>query len=291
MPELPEVETIKAGLARLIVGKKIQAVDFDWPKGFPNDPALVKQFLIGSTIKSVDRRAKVILIRLDNNYSLIIHLKMTGQLIYFGNKTRFGGGHPSSSLVGSLPDKSTRVTISFSDKSKLYFNDQRKFGWVKLLANLEIANIDFFKKLGPEPLSQDFTLAGFKKQLARRKNSSIKAAILDQSVLAGVGNIYADESLWLAKIHPATLSGSLSDAQIKSLRQAIIDVLKISIKNGGSTDRNYVDAEGNKGNYLTFANVFRLDGQSCKRCGTTIIKTRVAARGTHLCPVCQKLKS
>jgi formamidopyrimidine-DNA glycosylase len=288
MPELPEVETVRTGLSRLLPGKVVAKVDSNWPKSFQSDPALIKQFLIGTKVVTIKRRAKVLIVSLDSQYSLIIHLKMTGQLVYRGEQEQFGAGHPSSSLSGKLPDRSTRVIFSFADDSKLFFNDQRKFGWIRLLPTAEIANIDFMKKYGPEPLEGDFTWRILRAQLQRRPRTSIKAALLDQSVLAGIGNIYADESLWSAKIHPSSIVKSLSDVQIKRLYSALVNVLNLALAKGGSTDRNYVDVEGRRGNYLSFANVFRRQGQPCPRCGRTIIKIRVAGRGTHLCPYCQK---
>lgn len=288
MPELPEVETVRLGLAKLLPGKTVQAVDFDWPKGFPNAPADVRQFLIGATITDVRRRAKVLLIDLDSAHTMVIHLKMTGQLVFrdTDDRVRFGAGHPNASLVGELPDKSTRVTFDFGD-SKLFFNDQRKFGWVRLIPTVEVPEIDFFKKVGPEPLADDFTAKDFIQRLRRRARSNIKAVLLDQTVVAGIGNIYADESLFAAKIHPLTLVGNVSDAQLTRLFHALQSVLRLSIEKGGSTDRNYVDAEGKRGSYLTFAKVFRREGQECPVCGTIIEKTRVAGRGTHICPTCQ----
>ena len=290
MPELPEVETVRRGLKSLIVGKKITHLSFDWPKGFPNAQSDVNQFLIKSHITDVRRRAKVLMIDLDTDYSLVVHLKMTGQLVYRGGEN-FGAGHPNDSLVGKLPDRSTRVEITFDDKSKLFFNDQRKFGWMRLLPTVEIPNIDFMKKVGPEPLESDFTPEVLFDRLQRRKNSSIKAALLDQTVLAGIGNIYADEALWGAKIHPSTKVGQLTKLQIKNLYTEVVNVLKLSIEKGGSTDRNYVNAEGKKGSYIEFAKVFRRENLPCPRCSTTIIKIRVASRGTHLCPKCQVVKN
>ncbi len=290
MPELPEVETVKVGLQRLLPGKVVTSVDFDWDKSFPNASADVKQFLVGSEVLEIKRRGKVLLVELSTKYSLVIHLKMTGQLVFRGKNVHFGAGHPSASLVGELPDRSTRVTFVFSDDSKLFFNDQRKFGWVRLMPKAEVSMLDFFKKVGPEPLAADFSWHDMKERLLKRKNTNVKAALLDQSVIAGVGNIYADESLWGAKIHPSTLVRDLSDAKFKLLHKSLRDILELSISKGGSTDSHYVDAEGKPGKYLTFANVFRKEGLPCPRCGTTIIKTRVAGRGTHLCPNCQKLK-
>ena len=287
MPELPEVETVRRGLFRLVVGKRIGVLRvFDSPKSFPNDQATVDQFMIGATIADVRRRAKVLLIDLDTEYTLVVHLKMTGQLVFRG-KEHFGAGHPNDSLVGELPDRSTRVEIAFSDEEKVFFNDQRKFGWIKLYPTLEVPNIDFMQRVGPEPLEDSFTSKEFIPRIRRRQNTTIKAAILDQTVLAGVGNIYADESLWGAKIHPATRVKDVSDERLARLLEEIKYVMNLSIEKGGSTDRNYVNAEGKKGSYIDFARVFRKEGSACPRCGTTIEKTRVAGRGTHYCPVCQ----
>jgi formamidopyrimidine-DNA glycosylase len=291
MPELPEVETVRAGLQRLLPGKVVTSATHDTDKSFPNASADTKQFLIGAEIVEVKRRAKVLLIELSSKYSLVIHLKMTGQLVFDSSTEHFGAGHPSDSLVGHLPDKSTRVTLTFTDGSKLFFNDQRKFGWMKLLPTVEVPNIDFMKKVGPEPLEADFTWQIMRDRLQRRKNTNIKAALLDQSVIAGVGNIYADESLWGAKIHPSTLVRNLNDKEFKTLHRALVDVLNLSIAKGGSSNHTYVDAEGKKGSYMSFANVFRREGKPCPRCGTIIVKTRVAGRGTHLCPYCQKPKT
>lgn len=291
MPELPEVETVRIGLARLLPGRRIKSVDFDWPKSFPNADIDVERFVIGAKVLEVRRRAKVLLIELSSKYSLVIHLKMTGQLVFKSSKERFGAGHPNDSLVGQLPDKSTRVTLAFEDGSKLFFNDQRKFGWMRLIPAAEVANLDFFKKVGPEPLSDDFDWRQLRERLVRRRNTSIKAALLDQTVVAGVGNIYADEALWGARLHPSTPVRDISAAKFHKLYDELIYVLRLSIEKGGSSDRNYVNAEGKKGSYISFARVFRREGQACPRCGHTIRKIRVAGRGTHICPHCQKLST
>jgi len=329
MPELPEVETVRVGLSRLIVGKEFAVVETAWDKSFPNTKPDVEQFLIGATVVEVTRRAKVLLIELSSKYSLVIHLKMTGQLVFQGkpstrllssqrrlgsskkdeletennkdsslrwndsadeSEVHWGAGHPNDSLVHELPDRSTRVSFTFSDGSQLFFNDQRRFGWVRLLPTAEIPQLDFLKKVGPEPLASDFTRQVMKERLLRRRNTNIKAALLDQSVIAGVGNIYADESLWGAKIHPTTMVRDLSDKNFKDLHKSLRDILNLSISKGGSTDKHYVDAEGKKGSYLSFASVFRREGKPCPRCGTIIEKIRVAGRGTHICPYCQKPK-
>lgn len=286
MPELPEVETVRRGLHGLIIGRTVKSETHDMPKGFPNAPADVAQFLIGSTVTDVRRRAKVLMIDLSTDYTLVIHLKMTGQLVFRGEAV-FGAGHPNDSLIGELPDRSTRVTIEFTDGSHLYFNDQRKFGWMKLLPTIEVPNIDFMKRVGPEPLEADFTADEFAVRFTRRAKTSIKAALLDQSVIAGVGNIYADESLWGAKIHPKRLTGSITDSEFKLLYTELRTVMNLAIEKGGSTDKNYVNAEGKRGSYMDFARVFRREGLACPRCGATIIKFKSAGRGTHICPVCQ----
>lgn len=287
MPELPEVETVRIGLQGFLPGKTVKAVHHDWPKGFPNASADVEQFLIGARILEVKRRAKVLLIELGTKYSLVIHLKMTGQLVYRGDHERFGAGHPNDSLIHDLPDKTTHVYFDFTDGSHLYFNDQRKFGWVRLMPTVEVMHLDFFLKVGPEPLSDDFTSTDFIQHLQRRAKSGIKAVLLDQTVVAGIGNIYADEGLWAAKIHPESKVQDVPEAQLVILYMELRRILQLAIEKGGSTDRNYVNAEGKKGSYLTFAKVFRREGKPCPRCGATIIKTRVAGRGTHTCPVCQ----
>jgi formamidopyrimidine-DNA glycosylase len=288
MPELPEVETVRIGLSNFLPGKTVKTVHHDWPKSFPNAPHDVKQFLVGAQIVHVRRRAKVLLIDLNTKYSLVIHLKMTGQLVYKGEHERFGAGHPNDSLVHDLPDKTTHVQLDFTDDSHLFFNDQRKFGWVRLIPTVEVPQLDFFLKVGPEPLATDFTDTEFIQRLMRRKKSGIKAVLLDQTVIAGVGNIYADESLWGAKIHPETKVEDVPMPKLKKLFTELQYVLRLAIEKGGSTDRNYVNAEGKKGSYMSFARVFRREGKPCPRCGTTIIKMRVAGRGTHICPHCQK---
>lgn len=288
MPELPEVETVRRGLHERIVGKIIVHETHDTPKSFPNAPQDVTHFLYGATIREIRRRGKALFFELSSGYSLVVHLKMTGQLVYVGEQ-RFGAGHPNDSLVGSLPDASTRVTLTFSDGTALFFNDQRKFGWMKLLPDAQVAEMPFFQKLGPEPLEDSFTPALLYERLQRRKGTSIKAALLDQSVLAGVGNIYADESLWGAQLHPSRLVKSLSRADVTRIYHELREVMNLAIQKGGSSNHTYVMADGKKGSYMNFARVFRREGLACPRCETVIEKLRVAGRGTHICPHCQTI--
>lgn len=287
MPELPEVETVRAGLRGLITGRVVVAESHDTERGFPNSTHDVEAFLIGASVVDVRRRAKVLMIDLSSGYTLVIHLKMTGQLVFVGANERFGAGHPNNSLIDILPDKSTRVTLNFDDSSKLFFNDQRKFGWMKLLPTAEVPNLPFMQKVGPEPLEDSFTADQFRGRFNRQSRASIKAAILDQTVIAGVGNIYADEALWGAYIHPARKVITVTDSELDLLYTEVRAVMNLSIEKGGSSNRNYVNAEGKKGSYMDFARVFRREGQACPRCGATIEKIRVAGRGTHFCPVCQ----
>jgi formamidopyrimidine-DNA glycosylase len=210
---------------------------------------------------------------------------MTGQLIFRGAEN-FAGGHPTDSFFANLPDKQTRVEFGL-ENGKLFFNDQRKFGFVKVIETTEVENDKFIKALAKEPW--DMTVDEFKQNLMRHKTQPIKATILDQKVVAGIGNIYADEALFYAKIHPKRRTESLSDEEIEKLLEGAREMMQRSIDSGGSTMKTYVKADGTRGDYLRlFAKVFRREGEPCENCGTEIIKIRVAGRGTHICPHCQK---
>lgn len=289
MPELPEVETIRRGLEQTIIGRQIIDVESLHPKSLQTSAMLVDEHAIGSKIVGFERFGKVLVVRLDSDWSLLFHLKMTGQIVLVkSNGERHAGGHPTRSMADKLPDKSTKIIFRLDNDSILYFNDQRIFGWVKLVPNDEVLQDTLIARLGPEPLTEAFELKGFAAILSRRPRSPIKAAILDQSVVAGVGNIYADESLHLAKIHPATLTGDLTQPQIKRLYEAIKTIISLGVEHGGTSFTNYVNALGGTGDYLHHARVFRRQGLTCPVCGTVILKTRVAGRGTHYCPICQK---
>ena len=281
MPELPEVETIRRGLESFIKNAKITKVKVLCDKSFIGPKELVEN----QAIKNIRRKGKALLLDLENNITMMIHLRMTGQLIFRGEES-FAGGHPTDSFFAELPDKQTRVIFEL-ENGDLFFNDQRKFGFVKVLETAEVENDKFIKALAKEPW--DMSAEEFKKNLMCHKSAPIKAVILDQKVIAGIGNIYADEALFYAKIHPSRATGSLSDAEIEKLLEGARTVMQASIDSGGSTMKTYVKADGTKGDYLRlFAKVFRREGEPCVRCGTEIIKTRVAGRGTHICPKCQK---
>ena len=282
MPELPEVETIRRGLAGFIVKQKIKDVEILCEKSFIGP----KELVVGREVVGIRRRGKALLIDLSGGITLMIHLRMTGQMIWDG-KTRYAAGHPSDNFTAELPNKQTRVIFTL-EGGTLFFNDQRKFGFVKVLPTGEVEQDKFIASLGKEPWEMD---AGeLYAVFQRRKGSPVKGVILDQKVIAGIGNIYADEALFYAKVHPARPAGSLSLAETKLLIKGARKVMDASIESGGSTMATYVRADGTKGDYLEkFAKVFRREGQPCPRCGCEIEKTRVVGRGTHYCPDCQKL--
>ena len=303
MPELPEVEIIKQGIEPLIMGRSIVAVErrHSQPSQHPDgqmyvDQDVLEHVVIGSHVTAVRRRAKVLMIDLSSDLSLLFHLKMTGQVVLdkpgngkqeTANSQRFGGGHPTKSLVQELPDSSTRTIIELNDGTRLYFNDQRKFGWIKVVPTGEINNLKFFQKVGPEPLGDAHTVDNLSKKLQKR-TIALKSALLDQSTVAGTGNIYADEALNLAKLSPLRQANSLSKQELIRLHAAIPHVMQASIERGGTSFSNYVNHMGLFGDYLQHARAFNRTGQPCLNCGRPISKIKVNGRGTHYCPHCQK---
>ena len=280
MPELPEVETIRRGLAKFIMHQTVVKIEVLCAKSFQGDITKVE----GNHVVALRRFGKALIIDLDNHVSLMIHLRMTGQLIYDG-KERYAAGHPSENFVANLPNKQTRVVITLNN-GILFFNDQRKFGFIKVIPTDQVQNDSFIKKLAPEPW--DLTTEEFYARLQKHSKSCIKATILDQSVICGLGNIYADESLFAAGIHPERKSGSLTTDEAAALLESARKVMDDSINSGGSTMATYVKADGTRGDYLEkFAQVFRKEGQPCPKCGRKIAKIRVAGRGTHICAHCQ----
>lgn len=292
MPELPEVETIRRGLSQFIMKKKLIKTTILCDKSFIGKPAT-------GTVKDIRRFGKALVIDLDNQKSLMIHLRMTGQLIYDSSKqvstpssplkqgNRYAAGHPSDNFTATLPNKQTRVILEFTD-GVLYFNDQRKFGFIKVLPTNKIEQDTFIQKLAKEPW--DITVDEFYHKLQRHQNSAIKPTILDQTIICGLGNIYADETLFATKIHPERKCSTITKEEAKALIEAAKNVMENSIASGGSTMATYVKADGTKGDYLElFAQVFHREGQPCPRCQTPIKKIKVAGRGTHICPHCQQL--
>lgn len=291
MPELPEVETIRRGLSEFIVKKALKSTTILCEKSFIGAPA-------AGTVKGIRRFGKALVIDLDNGLSLMIHLRMTGQLIFDSDKSttsstgplqigaRYAAGHPSDNFTADLPNKQTRVILEFNTGT-LYFNDQRKFGFIKVLPTKEVENDAFIKKLAPEPWAM--SADELYEKLQKHKNSCVKATILDQTIICGLGNIYADESLFMARIHPERKSGSVTKKEAELLLKSAKEVMEKSIASGGSTMATYVKADGTKGDYLEkFAQVFHREGKNCPVCGEKIIKIKVAGRGAHICPHCQR---
>ena len=282
MPELPEVETVARRLSTVLSGKVIQGVSVLREKSFQGDPSR----LTGLTIKSVARRAKIISINFHEDIKIIVHLKMTGQLIYFSKKEKIGGGHPSQDWVSKLPSSHTRIVMDLSDGAKLFFNDMRVFGWWKVVSG-EGAELEF-QKYGPDVNTDAFSLEYFLSKLPNRR-VSIKQVVMDNKVVAGIGNIYASEALFLAKIDPTRATNSLSKKEVTRLFPFLKKVIEDGINAGGITfDGKYVDVFGFAGSYQNQLKVYGQDGENCKICKSIIEKVKLGGRGSYFCPSCQK---
>jgi len=287
MPELPEVTVVVNGLNKTICGLVLVSVEYDWAKKFLWNGFSIKD-LKGAKVKAVRRLGKVIIIDL-GKIAIVIHLKLTGQLIYQDKKTRFAGGHPIPPLNLPAPNKSTRATFAFTNGGHLYFNDLRKFGWIKIVKNSE----EEIKKaigneLGPDPLLMSFE--EFSVRLKKKPQARIKKFLMDQQFVSGIGNIYSDEGLWRAKIHPKRSVVSLTDAEIKALFNGIRDSMNLAIQKGGSSANSFIDHRGERGLYLSFANAYHMTGKPCRRCKTLIVREKMDGRSAHYCPKCQVLK-
>ena len=332
MPELPEVETVVRGLTKPLVGQTIKDIKKLHPKSLQLNSGLSLNKLKGLKILSIRRQGKAIIINLTKQISLLIHLKMTGQLIYIpatpsvppdlpalsevewvipelacrqaGKRSeslaasrdsgqardlppRLNLGHPTTDFINSMPSKHTRIIFKLSEGT-LYFNDQRIFGWVKAMPTKNISTTSFIQNLGPDALDKSFNLNVLKQIIKRKPKSSIKSIILDQSNLAGIGNIYADESLFLAGIKPNRKASTLKQLEIKKLVQNIKQVLKKGIKYSGTSISDYKTAQGATGKMQNYLKVYKRAGLPCKKCNTLIKKIKTASRGTHFCPTCQR---
>lgn len=288
MPELPEVEMARRRVGGALVGRKINAVRLLDPRLFTGPPHELDQAVVGRTVRHVGRRGKVLILALDPPGSLLIHLKMTGQLVVLASGSPVAaGGHSSPHAPVTLPGRSTRAVFEFDQDVALYFNDSRRFGWLRVAGASPCSCDPFLSRLGPEPLGDAFTLAALRGELQRHGRAVVKAVLLDQSVVAGLGNIYVDEALHRARIHPARRAGSLDEAETRELHAAIRQVLRDSIDVGGTTIAGYVNQSGPEGGFLARADVFRRAGAPCRACGAALVRTVVAGRGTVYCPVCQ----
>ncbi|KKQ74572.1 MAG: Formamidopyrimidine-DNA glycosylase [Berkelbacteria bacterium GW2011_GWB1_38_5] len=280
MPELPEVETIRKGIVEKLKGKKISDVEIKVPKLFIGDI----NDIIGGKIIDAKRVAKVLQIVLDNGNSIIVHLKMTGQLIYKDDKSKAVGGHSQKAYDQPLPHAYTHITYTFSDGSHLYFNDFRKFGWNKVVKTSEIDKILGPDKYGPEPGKKEFT-SKYLKKIFSKSNKAIKLVLMDQAKISGVGNIYANDGLYVAGIMPTRPAKSLSDNEISKLKNAIEKVLKLGLEYGGSSENTYVNIEGKKGRYMEVTSIYQ---KKTDPKGHAVKRITIGGRGTFYCDICQK---
>ncbi|MFD0896160.1 DNA-formamidopyrimidine glycosylase [Loigolactobacillus binensis] len=274
MPELPEVETVRQGLRGLILNKTIANVEVRWGKIINGDSAQFANDLVGETFKEVDRRGKYLLFRLSAGLTLVSHLRMEG-------KYRVT---PQDQEI----TKHIHVIFNFTDGTALRYLDTRKFGRMTLIKTGSEAQVSGLNKLGPEPTATDFNVTDFAQRLRKHKKP-LKPTLLDQNVVAGLGNIYVDEVLWLSQIHPLQPANTLSDQQIQVLHDNIIAEIAKAIQAKGTTIRSYTDAYGATGGFQLSLHVYGREGEPCERCGVTIEKIKVAQRGTHFCPHCQIL--
>ncbi len=287
MPELPEVETIRRDLATKLVRKKITDVVVRKDKIVRGSTEKFKKELVGKTFWKIDRRGKLLIFDITRTDTfLLVHLKMTGQLIYQARGKRVAGGHPWPALDVKLPDKHTHIIITFADKSKLYFNDLRQFGFMQLVDEKQKDLV--IAKFGIEPLTKDFTKDNFSK-IFKNRRAPLKAVLLNQNLIAGLGNIYADEICFAAGVRPTRRVDRLTKAEIDRLYGATEQVIRCAIKYRGTTFSNYVDARGESGNFVAKLMVYGRGGENCRKCNQfKIKKIKSAGRGTHYCPGCQK---
>ena len=273
MPELPEVETIRRDLTPLLVGRTVTRVAIHLGSerlAVTHSPRELEEELAGHRVEAIGRHGKYLLLHLDDGRTWVIHLRMTGSLVH--------------TIAEAPPHRFERARIDLDDGASLRFNDLRKFGTWHLVEESE----DAMPASGPDALSEGFTPAWLRDRLKGRV-APVKALLLDQRVAAGVGNIYADEALWIAKVHPSTPAGLLSAPKVRALHAAVLQTLHDSLGDRGSSFSDYRDGLGGEGLHHVRVHVFRREGQACERCGATIVKTRVAGRGTHLCPRCQRI--
>lgn len=298
MPELPEVETIKRSLNEAVIGQIIEKVDIRTPKLWRGD----KTEIIGQRIDAIARRAKALVWRLGNGRFLLFHLKMTGQLLYVERSARAdklkvesqgpqveavvaGGGHPSHEYLKPPPHKHTHVIFTLN-QGCLYFNDLRKFGWIKSLNENELKHE--LANIGPEIDWPEFTFAYFLSALKRRAKTKIKTALMDQTIVAGIGNIYSDETLFCAKILPTRQVKDLHEAELKKIYNCLPKIMSTAIKYGGTSLKDYRQLDGSTGDFLKHANVYRRTGEPCRVCRHPLKRLIVNGRSAHFCPKCQK---
>lgn len=303
MPELPEVETIKNDLKEVILDKKIIAVKVGKKKIIKSDYGNFLKILKGGVFHDISRIGKLIIFYLKGGNYLLIHLKMTGQLIYLTPQTpllkggncdaplqkggwgSIAGGHEIPGMSDELPNKYSHVIFKFIDNSALYFNDMRQFGYLKIVGEDELKTIK--DRFGIEPLSGNFKFEDFK-NIFKGRTAVVKSVLMNQRLIAGIGNIYADEILFKAGIMPTRTAGSLGESELRKIFKAAESILKQAIKYRGTTFSDYVDSRGNKGNFTNFLKVYGREGKKCFKCGRLIEKIKISGRGTRYCSRCQK---
>ena len=308
MPELPEVQTIVSELNRKLKNRAIKSVKVNAPKIISVGPhtvsnirkaddskvKLFEKLLIGHRITSVKRRAKLLIFDFSGPLSMLVHLKMTGQFI-FEDKTLRQKTHGKYRMLNKLnapfvelPGKHTHVIFYFTDGSILYFNDVRKFGYLKIVRDDEISQVKELNEYGPEPLDKKFTYSIFKSAVTKRPNGKIKQVLMDNKVVVGIGNIYSDEILFHAKVRPTRAVSSLNDNELKAIYKFIKPVLLKGIKAKGSSVGDFVRTDGTWGQMVKFHFVYGRKGQKCKNCGSIIESIKLGGRTGSFCPKCQK---
>ncbi len=278
MPELPEVETIKNQLNRVLVGRRIQKIEVFLPKIVKTPLPQFKKAVGGSIIKKIRRRAKILIFELSSGWSMLFHLKLTGQLIY----------QKKDSPQKPHFNKHTHLIFYLSDKAKLLFNDVRQFGYIKIIKTAEIDNFFKKEKIGPEPLSRFFSFDNFKKIIAKKTKTKIKQFLMDQKNLAGIGNIYSDEILFAAGVNPLRPISQLKEKEIEKIFLNIKKILSQAIKYRGTSSNDYLDAFGREGAYLKYLAVYGQEGKNCVKCKQKIKRIKIGGRSAHFCPICQK---
>lgn len=275
MPELPEVETVRRGLTRLVQGATIAHVEVRYPKMVTPDADVFTAELISRKIERIDRRGKYLLFRFSGDLTMVSHLRMEGKY--------------DVQPEGSLVSKHTHVIFHLTDNRELRYTDTRKFGRMQLVPTGEETTLaPSLGKLGPEPTAETLTLA-YMVKIFGKSHKVVKPFLLDQTRIAGLGNIYADEVLWLSKINPLTPVDTLTPSQLSELRQNIIDEMALAIGGHGTTVHSFSTAFGEAGQFQNQLHVYGREGEPCERCGTELVKIKVAQRGTHFCPHCQPL--
>lgn len=282
MPELPEVETIVRRLQTVLPGKQIASASALHHKSFVGAIDALK----GAEISHISRTAKIARIHLSNNHELLVHLKMTGQLIYQDQHQRLGGGHPTADWTNQLPSRHTRVVMELSDSAKLFFNDMRIFGWMKLLDAAGVQRE--LQGYAPDIIDPVVTAKYLAEKLARR-SVAIKQAVMDNAVVSGVGNIYANDALFVARIHPQRASNSLTQNEVTLLHRALVQVIESGIAAGGATIDTFVQVDGFSGKYQEMVKVYKQEGKPCQVCNTPIVRIKQGGRSSFFCPSCQVL--